>query len=166
MTYRLSTIALPLFCAAAVIYAAPAAASPAQDDTEIRTLMDTYHAAVVGHDGAKLASLFVPEGSAWFSVLSDLQYAKVRANNTSALKVRPSTVPTFADFVTRSKDSLDPQHEKVRIDSDGAIASVYFQFRFVINGKVQNRGSESWQLVKGAEGWRIASIVYSSTPAA
>jgi hypothetical protein len=37
--------------------------------------------------------------------------------------------------------------------------------RFVSSdGKEQNRGSETWVLVKGTEGWRIAAITYSSNP--
>ena len=50
--------------------------------------------------------------------------------------------------------------------SDGAVASVYFHFDFVIDGKVENRGDETWQLVKTADGWRIVAISYSSNPGA
>lgn len=34
-----------------------------------------------------------------------------------------------------------------------------------IDGKAENRGSETWQLVKTVGGWRIAAINYSSDPA-
>ncbi len=40
----------------------------------------------------------------------------------------------------------------------------YFDFVFNLDGKANNRGSETWQLVKAADGWRIASIIYSSEP--
>ena len=50
------------------------------------------------------------------------------------------------------------------IHTDGTIAAVYFDFVFNVDGKANNRGSETWQLVKAADGWRIASIVYSSAP--
>ncbi len=66
---------------------------------------------------------------------------------------------SFVSFVSTSKAKLDPQHGPVHIQTDGTIASVYFDFRFLIDGKVQNTGSESWQLVKFADGWRIASII-------
>jgi len=70
----------------------------------------------------------------------------------------------FAKFVSTSKASLDPRHSHVQIQSDGTIASVYFDFRFLIDGQMENQGSETWQLVKGTEGWRIAAITYSSDP--
>jgi hypothetical protein len=70
----------------------------------------------------------------------------------------------FAKFVATSKASLDPKHSHVKIQSDGTIACVYFDFVFMIDGTAENQGSETWQLVKGAAGWRIAAITYSSDP--
>jgi hypothetical protein len=52
----------------------------------------------------------------------------------------------------------------VQINSDGTIASVYFDFIFLSDGKETNHGSEAWQLVKGTDGWNIAAITYSSNP--
>jgi hypothetical protein len=49
----------------------------------------------------------------------------------------------------------------VRIDTNGAVASVYFDFDFLIDGKVGNRGSETWQMVRAEEGWKISSMLYS-----
>ena len=41
---------------------------------------------------------------------------------------------------------------------------MYFDFVLKIDGKDENRGSETWQLVKATAGWRIAAISYSSDP--
>jgi hypothetical protein len=136
----------------------------AQDISDVQHVMDTFHRAVVTHDGSKLATLFIPEGSTWLNVLSEDAYARARAKAPEVAKVRLGSYKDFAGFVSNSKDSLDPEHSHVRIQSDGAIATAYFDFVFLINGKVENRGSETWQLVKGAEGWRIAAITYSSNP--
>jgi hypothetical protein len=50
--------------------------------------------------------------------------------------------------------------------TDGTIAAVYFDFVFKVDGKASNRGRETRQPVKAADGWRIASIIYSSEPPA
>jgi len=126
--------------------------------------MDAFHDAVVTHNGSRLAALFIPEGSTWLNVLSDGAYARAKAKSPDAAKVRLGGYMQFAKFVSTSKASLDPRHSHVQIQSDGTIASVYFDFRFLIDGQVENQGSETWQLVKGAEGWRIAAITYSSDP--
>ena len=152
--------------ALASLLALPAHASTADDTSTVDHLIAAYHQAVLTHDGARLSALFMPEGTAWFSVLTDAGLARARARKPSAARLRPGTVKDFVAMVSTSKARLDPEHDNLQIRSDGAVATVTFDFRFLIDGKEQNRGAESWQLVKGDEGWRIGSIVYSSTPPA
>lgn len=142
------------------------AAERAHDTADIQRVMETFHQAVLAHDGERVASLFVPDGSTWFNVLSDEAFAAVRAKTPTAPKVRHSSFAEFAKFVSSTKSALDPQHANIQIQTDGTIASVYFDFIFMVDGKPQNRGSETWQLVKAADGWKIAALTYSSTPGA
>jgi hypothetical protein len=153
-----------IVCLSAASLAQPAVASPAADTVDIDHLIAAYHQAVLGHDGARLAALFVPDGSAWFSVLSDASLVQIRAKTPNTPKIRIGSAKAFAQLVSTTKAKLDPQHSNLQVRSDGAVGTVSFDFRFMIDGREQNRGSESWQLVKGLDGWRIASIVYSSTP--
>jgi ketosteroid isomerase-like protein len=136
----------------------------AQATAEIKHLMADYHQAVASHDGARLSSMFIDKGSTWFNVLSDAAYARARAKDPAALKVRHSSFQWFANIVSTSHSRLDPEHSDVRILTDGTIASVYFNFVFYIDGKPENEGSETWQLVRTSAGWKIAAITYSSDP--
>lgn len=156
------TFALLLFAMAR----ASRAQDPAQDSVAIQHVMDDFHDALVAHDGARLGALFIPEGSTWLNVLSDDAYAHEKATKPNASKIRVGNYTTFAQFVSHSPASLDAKHTHIHIASDGTIASVYFDFVFFIGGKEENRGHETWQLVKGADGWRIAAITYSSDPRA
>lgn len=97
----------------------------------------------------------------WLNVLTDSAYARARAKSSTAQKVRVSNYKDFANLVSTTPKSFDPEHSNVAIHTDGTIAAVYFDFVFNVDGKANNRGSESWQLVKAADGWRIASIIYS-----
>lgn len=163
MSFRAQFLHLPLLAASALV-ASPIHASTAEDSRDVDHLIEAYHQAVVGHDRTRLAALFLGEGGAWVSVLSDEGLARVRAAKPDAPKLRPGGLANFLTMVATSSARLDPQHSNLQIRSDGTIATVTFDFRFLIDGKEQNRGSESWQLIKGGEGWRIVSIVYSSTP--
>ena len=136
----------------------------ARDTSDVAHVMSAFHDAVVKHDADRLSALFIPEGSTWLNVLKDEPYARAKAAKPDQAKVRVSTYKDFVKFLSASKANLDPQHQHVKIHSDGTIASVYFDFVFVIDGKVENHGSETWQLVKGANGWRIVAITYSSDP--
>lgn len=143
---------------------AATSATIAADSVDVQHVMDAYHEAVVNHDGVRLAALFVPKGGTWLNVLSDEAYAIAKAKSPDAVKVRVGSYADFARLVSTAKAGFNPTHTHLQMNSDGTIASVYFDFIFLIDGKEQNRGSEAWQLVKGSEGWRIAAISYSSNP--
>jgi len=134
------------------------------DEAAIEQVMKQYHAAILTHDGAALAGLFLPDANLWLNVLTDSAYARAQAKSATAQKIRVSSYREFAKLVSTTPKCFDPQHSKVVIHTDGTIAAVYFDFVFKVDGKVNNRGSETWQLVKAADGWRIASIIYSSEP--
>lgn len=137
-----------------------------KDVTDIQGVMEAYHHAVATHDGESVSKLFLGQSSTLVNVLSDKTFAAARAKNTSTQKVRVKSYRDFAAFVSSTKSDLDPRHTDVRITSDGTVASVYFHFEFVMDGKVENRGDETWQLVKTVDGWRIVTITYSSNPGA
>jgi len=63
-------------------------ANVAADTVDVQHVMDAYHAAVVGHDGVRLTSLFIPQGSVWLNVLSDAAYARAKAKSPDAVKIR------------------------------------------------------------------------------
>lgn len=130
----------------------------------IEGVMKQFHDAVVAHKGDELSGLFLAEANIWLNVLTDRGYDQARAKSPDAPKVRVSSYRDFAKFVSTTPKALDPEHENVVIHTDGTIAAVYFDFVFKIDGKVENHGSETWQLVKAVDGWRIAAISYSSQP--
>lgn len=136
------------------------------DKTAIEQVMRQYHAAVLAHDGTALCGLFLPDANLWLNVLTDSAYTRAQAKLPTAQKVRVSNFRDFAKLVSTTPKSFDPEHSNVVIHTDGTVATVYFDFVFNVDGKANNQGSETWQLVKAADGWRIASIVYSSEPPA
>ena len=137
----------------------------AADTSGIEQVMSGFHQAVVSHDGEKLKGYFLPQGTAWFNVLTDEALSRIRQKTPDAPKVRPGTYQDFAAFVSSGKADLDPKHTEIEIRSDGTVATVWFRFSFLSGGKEVNRGYETWQLVKAESGWKIAALTYSSDPA-
>jgi ketosteroid isomerase-like protein len=134
------------------------------DEAAIQQVMNRYHAAIQARDGAAFSSLFLPDANLWLNVLTDSAYSRAQAKSTTVQKVRVGSFRDFAKLISTTPKHFDPEHSNLVVHTDGTIATVYFDFVFNVDGKANNRGSETWQLVKAADGWRIASIVYSSEP--
>lgn len=147
----------------ALCLAGPAHAAPAED-AAIRQLVQQFQTAIVARDGKTLGSLFVQEGGAWLSVLDEPTYAAAKVRNPAAQRLQPSTWQEFADFVAHNATPIEERFYDVRVRTNGTVASVWFDFDFLADGKVTNRGSETWQLVRTDDGWKIFAMLYSVHP--
>jgi hypothetical protein len=133
----------------------------AADRAAIQKVVEQFQAAIIAHDGKAIGALFVQDHDSWLSVFDEKTWAEVKARKPDARKVIKSTWREFADFVQSSKKPIEERFYNVRIETNGAVASVYFDFDFISDGKVSNRGAESWQMVRDEGGWKISSMLYS-----
>jgi ketosteroid isomerase-like protein len=131
------------------------------DLAPIRAVVQQFQAAIIAKDGAALGGLFLPDHNSWLDVLDDATWADAKARNPAAKKVNASTWQEFVASIGKSPKQLEERFKNVRIESNGAVASVYFDFDFVADGVVTNRGAESWQLVRTETGWKISSMLFS-----
>lgn len=58
-----------------------------------------------------------------------------------------------------SKDNYDEQIEFETISSEQSLASVWTPYKFYLNGKISHCGTNSFQLIKTDEGWKIQYIL-------
>ncbi len=66
----------------------------------------------------------------------------------------------FVTFVgTPTKDKYKEQIEFDAVLSEASLASVWTPYRFYLNGKISHCGTNSFQLVKMEEGWKIQYIL-------
>jgi ketosteroid isomerase-like protein len=131
------------------------------DVAAIRQVVEQFKAAIIAHDGKTLGSLFLQDHDSWLSVADDQTWAAVKKRHPKAPKVLRSSWKKFADIVEKSPKPIEERFYNVRIETNGTVASVWFDFDFLEDGKVDNRGSESWQLVRAEDGWKISSMLYS-----
>lgn len=93
--------------------------------------------------------------------VGDANWAAVKAHNPKARRVVADSRKQFVEFIQNSPKPVEERFYNVRIDTNGAVGSVYFDFDFLQDGKVTNRGSETWQMVRGEDGWKIGAMLYS-----
>jgi hypothetical protein len=138
------------------------ATNPAEVDTQtdIQKLVTRFKEAILAKDGESMHALFLPGGS-WLQGLDKHSLAKVRAKKPDARQFGAGNYEQFAKFVGSSPKAIEETFDNVRIESDGTVGTVYFDYQFLQEGKPLNHGVETWQIVHTDDGWKISAMLYS-----
>lgn len=154
-------LALCLLTAVAAAHAEePAADALAASHDQIQQVVEQFKAAIKAHDGEGIRRLFLPGGS-WLQGLDKGSWNKVKARKPEARQFTPGDYARFAEFVSKANGPVEEAFDNVRIETDGTIGSVYFDYTFLDAGKQTNHGNETWQLVRTPDGWKISAMLYS-----
>ncbi|MGB8635418.1 MAG: hypothetical protein WCD66_02590 [Rhodanobacteraceae bacterium] len=145
----------------ATLSCAASATQPENDTTAIRQVTEKFQKAVVTRDRATLENLFLPGHTSWIAVLDTASYRAMQAAHPRAPRVKPGSPAQFIDAVVSYPGHMQEKFSNMHIRSNGAVASVYFDFDFLQDGRINNHGSETWQLVNTASGWKINALIYS-----
>ncbi|MDO8311049.1 MAG: nuclear transport factor 2 family protein [Sideroxyarcus sp.] len=148
-------------CIASAHAASPSPGSNAESVKQIEQIVQTFQTAIINKDAKTLGALFLAKDNSWLTVASDEMYASIKKKHPDARKTMAGNYKQFVDMVGASTKPMEEKFSNVRIDTNGSIGSVYFDFVFLDDGAVNNRGSEAWHLVKTDEGWKISSMIYS-----
>jgi hypothetical protein len=134
-------------CAFALL---PLFAFSQKDEKAIKTVINTFFEGMEKGDTTLLLSTCMPE-----PVFQT--YMKDKSGNLQLYTER------FSDFVAfvgqPHTDKFKEEIEFGSIQTEAALASVWTPYTFYLNGKVSHCGTNSFQLVKTADGWKIQYII-------
>jgi len=162
--------AVPALCLAASLFlSAPhmaRAEDPAHSRHQIEAVVETFRTALIKKDKEAFLRLFVKEDIVWIGVTTDASVEMLYANRPRPEmkrppKLFPGTLRGFIDAVAKDPTPLDEIFSNVRIETDGDVAQVWFDYTFMEGSYRANWGKESWQLVRLDSGWKIASVIWS-----
>ena len=129
----------------------------------IAAVITDFEQAIIEKDQTKFLKLFLYPEVTWVGVLSAERYSKMRKTNPDIIKAPYGPQHTPASFIAKiaaTQGRIAETFQNVKIDTDGTVASVSFDFTFSYDGKVSNAGREHWLLVNTSEGWKIAAVVW------
>lgn len=136
---------LLLICPFLSLSAQPSS-SPA---AEVRAAINELFDAMRQSDSAAVARLFLPEAR----LQSALQ------GEDGSFSVRETPISSFVSSIGRTPaGALDEQLGGMEIRIDGPLATAWTPYTFVLNGKVSHCGTNAFQLVRTADGWRILQV--------
>jgi hypothetical protein len=173
MKHRLIAACLSIACATvspgAVSAQTPTAAvieyTRDQARQDIRGVIEAFRTAIIDKDKPKFLALFPATGPVtWQNVIGDDKLRQLRLDKPQASKaarIADKTHLSFIDGIVGDEASKAETFDNIRIDTDGEIASVTFDYRFLSDGRETNRGREAWHLVRTDAGWQIVSVIWS-----
>lgn len=116
----------------------------------IKTVIRTLFKGMIEADEEAIKGVFADS-----AVMQTIVTAK-----SGAVHVRDESVIDFAAYVAKSKKGVaDERIEFGSILLDDNLASVWTPYQFYYNGKFSHCGVNSFQLVRGGEGWKIQYLI-------
>lgn len=143
-----------------------ALAQPADSKAQIEQVIESFRMAIINKDEEAFLKLFLKEDITWAGVTTDASIERLYANRPKPEMKRPSKTfnsspRRFISSLVKAKVNVAETISNVRIDSDGEVGQVWFDYTFVYGSYKENWGKESWQMVRTADGWKIAAVVWS-----
>ena len=132
---------------------------------EIEKVIEQFRTSIIDRDKARFLGLFLKDSPVvWQNVTGDANLQERRKKKPDAQKVRvdPSRGPaSFIDGIVSDSRRSEETFDNIRIETDGDVASVFFDYRFLSDGRETNHGKEAWHLVRSDDGWKIVSVIWS-----
>ncbi|HEX8614610.1 MAG TPA: hypothetical protein VF800_25300 [Telluria sp.] len=137
------------------------------DIAALEQVVETFRVAVIKKDKPTFMGLLYSPTIAWIGVATDNSVKMVDERRKD--KSKPGfkkisgtgSATAFIDHIVQSDYPIEETVENVRIDSNGDIAQVWFDYSYVADGYKQNWGQEAWHLVRTVDGWKINSVIWS-----
>lgn len=132
-------------------------------ETQIREVVEEFRTSIINKDKDVFSSLFLHDNIPFIAVFSEEMLAKKRLENPD--------YPAAVDFgkfgapveMISDTDSQEEKMWNIKVQTDGYLASVHFDYSDHENGKKKAWGTESWSLVKVDTEWKITSVSFTVT---
>jgi len=121
---------------------------------DVAAVMAPVNAALAGiaaHDASAIQAQLAGDGGA--TMVTD------SADGTA--KVQHLSWPQFLAGIKPGQDSYEERLTDPAVESDGHVALVWSPYAFYLNGKPHHCGTDHFDLVKQAGGWKIVNITWS-----
>lgn len=137
------------------------------DVKAIEQVVESFRTSLINKDKPTYMSLFFsdkPEDIGWQFVSEDARLQDIRKAKPDAIKARQIPANNFIaliDGAVASPKLKEETFSNTKIETDGDVASVAFDYSFHDDGVKTNWGKEMWQLIRTERGWKIFSVIYS-----
>lgn len=125
------------------------------DVTAVMAPVNALIAALAAHDVASIQPQLAADG----------RVTVVSQSANGANKFKRLGWPQFLAEIKPTNDKYEVRLSDPAVESDGHVALVWSPYVFYLNGKPDHCGTDHFDLVKQADGWKIANMTWSQRTA-
>jgi hypothetical protein len=171
MRHHLITItALATFCAmstAAVLASDKPSTWSRHENSEdaamISEVVNQFRLGIIAKDGKALSKLLLNSRIVFNQIDDQAAIDKGRAFDVHYDGLGAPGFSAFSRYLANEKARVEERFNNISVTQDGPLALVTFDYQFLADGKVENRGVEHWMLRKIDGKWKIFSVVWTAT---
>lgn len=136
------------------------------DKSVLYELIEEYMRCIKEQDKDSFLKLFYHSKTPWLGKFDSISEAIAIGNNPDVINdlgIFDISKQTFINSMVTPPGSLkfEETFENPKIDTDGLVASISFEYRMLVNDDPIKGGWEFWQLIKSNVGWKIVSVIHS-----
>lgn len=128
---------------------------------EIHNLINEFKSAIKNKDSVALTNLFYDKKITWISVAHDKSFEYGKRLDPNSKEIQQSGAFELLNDPQLKGIGLEEKFYNINIFTDGKLATVVFDYKFLMGSTTTNWGAESWQLVKINNSWKIYNLMYT-----
>lgn len=148
-----------------------------QGVNDINQVVKIFEQSIKDKNKNKFLMLFINEPVTWVGVYHEKDYQnelewskspegkalkkKIGDKFRAPAKVRFSSPEVFIDSIIDNTKQPIEKVSNVKVNTDGEVAAISFDYQFFDGDIRVNYGTEHWQLIRTIHGWKISAVNYS-----
>ncbi|QTN39785.1 hypothetical protein HZ996_11730 [Cryomorphaceae bacterium] len=146
----------------ALIVSLPATAQlPDSDQRALEQLTVDFKNAIKDKDSTAFNALFFSPSVDFTGIMSEKTEWSIKEGYPEFEGIAVSDHRSFIRDICKADGPQEERFYHVKIDADGAVGTVRFDYSFHSGSKMIQWGHEIWNVAKDQETWLITDVVYS-----
>lgn len=156
MKNLLTTLVLTL-----LVITTSTAQESAIENIKLNQVIKDFGRSISTKDSITFNALFFDKDVAFIGMMSQKTERTLQKEYPEFEGLSVSTSSKFIADICKTEKKQTEQFYHIKIDTDGAIASISFYYSYYSGDNMIQWGDEKWNLVKLKEQWLITDVVYS-----
>jgi hypothetical protein len=132
-----------------------------EDAIKLNELIIEFEKSIIEKDSVRFKKLFFTKEVPFVGRMSIDTEMSIKKDYPEFEGIAVSNSSQFIKEICESEKSQKEKFYNIKIESDGVIATINFDYSFHSGTKIIQWGNENWNLVYVDEKWLITDVIYS-----